>query len=634
MYCVIITISIVMYIPLVILIHNVADSSYDSERIESQSVSDALSANILGFAIESDNKKLMRSTVLSLMKYNTVFSVTILDNENNPLVYEKNKMFDRIELHNLDTKEIPIYSQTQLSMTIINNNILEDNQSNENILVGKMVIVSTKYILERKAKVQLYTTATISFVFCAITSLLFFGFYNYCTKKAQYLLDSYKSISLGKKGIRLPEKSRIIEISNTLKLFNYIANKLDKSWRNIREVEKVNELKKNILQISAHELRTPVTSLKTYIDMAIFHTKQQKTQEALRILDSCFTDIESLDHHITSILCLSALEQNSLPKNNQWVNINGLFADINNRYSKVCSLKDAVTWQCIPITDSKNSIYIDYDLVGIIISNVIDNAIKYTNVGFVKVIYELENDVLIIRVHDTGIGLTKEEQDILMTAPKQLNDNITRQRDGWGFGIETIHKFTKFLDGDFRIQSAKDFGTKISIHIPVTIKSGPDQKIIEPEINSEPEYLPAISNDTRTKKNNYNFLNVLVIDNDPQHINQMKEMLSHQFLRRSDVQSSFCLSPIDAIIEIEDNRYDIIFIDYHMPKLDGLQLLKFIREEPNKCKDSYKIILTADTNIPLPIKNEMIDLTTAIWSKGITSSKIRELIVGITMKAV
>lgn len=558
----VVLLSVVIYAPIIFTIHHQSEEIVELELNDIKGITEQHSLNLLAYAIESGNHDIIRATLDDLKNYHFIYSITVLDPNKNIIGFEKSDGYDGVEVSDLSSKEIPILSATPITKAVIENDLLTSDDLPVEKHVGTLLISYTDFFGANTALSPIVKALLFSFLLGIVTTAIFFVVLRSINKNFSNMMISANRLASGEKGIRLSENSAVRELSQFAESFNVISKELEKNWSDIEHQEYVYELKHNILQIAAHELRTPIGSIKTFLDIAIHHNAERRHGEVLSTLKKCFSDIDALDRHITSILCLSALENDSLTRNDDWVDVTKLFSDLDKQFSVKCQSKQAVAWNCFAVGEIQGSVFLDYDLVSIVVSNAIDNAVKYTNRGFVKVSYKIEEDNLFVTVHDSGVGLSEKDIEVLCSRPNQLQNHIKRKRDGWGIGMATMHKFADFLGGTIKIESKKDFGTKVFIRIPVECKS----KLLA--IQYENVSSAEETNEIISVGNGLGFsssyvhniveggLNILVIDNDAQHLSQMEELLSPTFLRRNDVQVTFCENSSDAIRHVEEFEFD------------------------------------------------------------------------------
>ncbi|MDL2284361.1 response regulator [Oxalobacter sp. OttesenSCG-928-P03] len=213
-----------------------------------------------------------------------------------------------------------------------------------------------------------------------------------------------------------------------------------------------------------------------------------------------------------------------------------------------------------------------------VITNLLSNAIKYTESGHVRFdVQRVEKDgkaAIAFTVADTGAGIREEDFPRLFGMFEQLGFESARRPEGTGLGLSITKSLLEMMGGDIHFTSTYGQGSTFTASIPLVPG---DPALTEAARLSS--YVMATS-DAR----------ILVVDDNPVNLK-----VAQSFLGRHNIQADTAESGMDAIRMIQDNRYDIVFMDHMMPKMNGIEATRRIRMLDNEwCAEIPIIALTAN----------------------------------------
>jgi len=221
-----------------------------------------------------------------------------------------------------------------------------------------------------------------------------------------------------------------------------------------------------------------------------------------------------------------------------------------------------------------------------VFNNLINNALKFTSKGYVKLIASLveENEktqTLRFEVIDTGIGIPREKQGLIFERFTQAGSSTTREYGGTGLGLAIIKRILNMVDSEIYVDSEIGRGTRfwfelgfIKVDIPTN----------DPQTQEESEAKIIVG-----KK-------VLLVED-----NQMNIMVAQKFLKKWQLEIEVAQNGAEAVAKAEHNVYDVVLMDLQMPVMDGYQATRLIREFD---KDTPIIALTASAL--LKVRQEVI----------------------------
>lgn len=226
-----------------------------------------------------------------------------------------------------------------------------------------------------------------------------------------------------------------------------------------------------------------------------------------------------------------------------------------------------------------------------ILTNLVSNAIKFTQEGFILIDVSLEDKddqfECVIRVQDSGIGIESEKLALLFEAFTQADSSTTRRFGGTGLGLAIVKQLCQLMDGEIRVTSEKGKGSCFVVKVKL---DHPDTPCQNHDVKSKEKY---ISRGELRKDQCFSGNKVLLVEDN--FINQevAKEQLQ-QLLLDADVASNG-LEAIHLLKKQNSIQYELILMDCQMPEMDGYQATQAIREAVGEYYQSIPIVaLTAN----------------------------------------
>ncbi len=229
-----------------------------------------------------------------------------------------------------------------------------------------------------------------------------------------------------------------------------------------RRLEEINKIKDDFISIATHELRTPLTIIRGYID--ILGSSKKMNSRDKRLVEIADIHSKKLSILIDDILSVPKIEQGKMDFRLE------TFNPENEIKETVDSLKQNAEEKGLKIShhiESSALITADRNKLRQILTNILGNAVKYTEKGEVKVNVSINGNQIIIRVSDTGIGMSAEEQRGLFQKFYRVRSKETENITGTGLGLWITSKFVKAMNGSISVESIKGIGTHFVISFPI-----------------------------------------------------------------------------------------------------------------------------------------------------------------------
>ncbi len=231
------------------------------------------------------------------------------------------------------------------------------------------------------------------------------------------------------------------------------------------QAEESNRLKTNFLANISHELRTPMVGIMGFTEMLAEETTDKATKA---ILDIIYSSSERLMDTMDSILNLSRIESARYEFETQTINLYPILQSVFENYKDTAERRGLE----MKLYSNNTELYarLDEKFTHQILSNIVKNAIKYTEKGSITIKAEYKNSTsnsVNIFISDTGIGIPPEYQKIIFEPFRQVSEGYNRRFEGVGLGLTITKKFVELMGGKLQLVSEVNKGSTFTISFPM-----------------------------------------------------------------------------------------------------------------------------------------------------------------------
>ena len=354
------------------------------------------------------------------------------------------------------------------------------------------------------------------------------------------------------------------EIGELGKTFNEMALSL----------QKADKMKDDFLANTTHELKTPLNGIIGLAESMLENPNDPISEDNTRNVSFIIASGKRLLNLVNDILDFSKLKSQDIGIQLSSVDLRQIvdlviFAVRSQMKNKNIELKNEIPSELPPVEADENRMQqILYNLIG--------NAVKFTEKGYVKVFAKQLEDKIEISVEDTGIGIPKDKLEIIFQSFQQVDASISRQYGGTGLGLSITKSLVELHGSEIHVESELGKGSRFFFTLKISSQK-PKTQLQQSlttiaKLNSEQSF--------QTVSQEINFLQeevpkVLVVDDEEVNLQVLKNQLKIQ-----RYETTIATNGMEALELIERGiKPDVVLLDVMMPKMNGYEVCRVIREK-------------------------------------------------------
>ncbi len=233
-----------------------------------------------------------------------------------------------------------------------------------------------------------------------------------------------------------------------------------------KKLKEVDQLKNDFLSVATHELKSPMAVIKGSLENINDGVFGQPNDQMRETLNLALSETDRLANLVTDLLNVSRIEQGRVTYKDEPVNMQEILLHLTNQYRSKAQAKGLTL--SYDATEMNYIITADHGRILEIFTNLIDNAIKYSEKGEITVFHQIDKNIVTTTVRDTGIGMSAKERENLFSRFYRIQNEKTAKIAGTGLGLWIIKQYIEAMKGHIYVDSLEGVGTSFTVEFPLT----------------------------------------------------------------------------------------------------------------------------------------------------------------------
>jgi signal transduction histidine kinase/ActR/RegA family two-component response regulator len=322
----------------------------------------------------------------------------------------------------------------------------------------------------------------------------------------------------------------------------------------LNRAEEADKLKSSFLANMSHEIRTPMNGILGFSEL--LKNKDITEEQHEKYLEVICSSGNQLLAIVNNILDISRIEAGSVELHYSNSSVNETLDFIYQSFQNKAESKGIKLKLQKPFNEPDDQLWVDNYKLRQILSNLTDNAIKFTSEGKITIGYQIEEDKIQFSVKDTGSGIQDDKQNAIFDRFIQAGEFTDPGHSGTGLGLSICKAYVELMEGEISLTSIPGEGSTFSFTLPFTKNN---------DIPAAPPSVPKISNIIPKAK-------ILIVEDVEENFEFLKEILQNpktEIFHAHDGE--------EAVLSVKENAIDLVLMDIKLPVKDGYTATKEIK---------------------------------------------------------